>query len=104
MPFGRLMEGFPVAPPVEVTEPIVHFEEPARVHVHDFLRLARTIAPPTDVYDCACGERRRYLRDALGPQALLPEPQGNAVARALDWTWIERRGNRSLALREGRPY
>lgn len=103
LPFGRGMEGLPQDPTPRPLE-FPHFREVGAIHVHDFHRLARTISPPTDVWDCACGERRRFMRDAFGPDALLPEPQGPSPYRALDWTWIERRGNHTLAMSEGRPY
>lgn len=63
---------------------------------HTFYLLARTIDPPTDVFDCACGERRRYMRDAVGPDSLLPEPRGGGPQAALDWTRIERHSSFAL--------
>ena len=103
MPFGRDMGGLPIEPQPEIPA-YLHYIEIGRNHVHDFHRLARTIAPPTDVYDCACGDRRRYYRDAFGPEALLPEVKGSSAITSLDWSWIERRGNHTLAMSEGRPY
>lgn len=103
IPFGRDMGGLPMEP-VEEPVPHLHYTETGYQHLHDFHRLARTIAPPTDVYDCACGERRTYIRDTFGPATLLPEPPGASVHKALSWSWIERRGNHTLAMSEGRPY